>query len=967
MRFSVFPAVTRWYPLISRPTGKLSGLACAKNNALDIQRISSITVYSRLQRGEEMEDSHIVRPSSLIERLERASNAMDKENPFYWYCRLESLGKRLQTQEIVEEAVNAFVVSNSAYPILKVVAKKYRTRELSEVAVRRNGLNLKYVPEQYRDAALCMIAVESDGEAIVEVPQKILLGDCGRKICLTAVLNDYRGHVLSFVPDCYLKGREGRALCEAAVRANGYALEHVPKHLISTELAKLAIEASFPVRETLWPDGSHSKRSFYSSSCPVLLFVPKNCMSSELISLSVRLYPESLRCVPDELLSRDLCFEIIKRDPMNLRFVPKPDNEMIKYALNSNPRSILAVPSSLLTIKLCRAAMRMDPTIPIEEFPDKIRDKLEKEFRFEAFIRYEPVALETPSISDADKQTVVRLSEPRFYELASMDNSAQVIYYISDIHLEHQLVEDPPDIMKLSLSEVRCHIDGKIAELLSSAPENAQGILLIGGDIADSVELEKIFYEQLTSFSMHHSRWKGDIIAVLGNHELWDKDPMGLRPVRTIDEIVLDYRRRAIPHAVTLLENELLINYKGLKKEILDERTILDSSVEELAEACSKSTFILLGGIGFSGLNPVFNAEMGLYQCTVSMEEDVARSKRFRAVYEKVLTCAKDLPVIVLTHTQMADWSNAQYNPKWIYVSGHTHQNKFLLRKDGTSVFSDNQIGYEHKRWYLNSFTVDMHRYDPFEDYPDGVHRITREQYVEFNRCQGIMMQGMKHSGDLYVLKCDGAYMFVLESSNSLCLLEGGRLHKLEHDIKYYHNNLSEYIQKVRNAFEPYEMALKMISDEVKLIGGSGAVHGCIVDFDWYNHLYLNPFDGKVTPYFAVNTTDKLMFSNVRSLLESSPYLPLLRDGDFVLSRFINLAEEEKLPVLSRDAGKNWELATVPQVVLDRSMYEPSRIMRSIQYIFEQNVLRIWNDEVLTFDRSAKDQALPGMNKLLSS
>ena len=110
-----------------------------------------------------MEDSHIVRPSSLIEHLERASNAMDKENPFYWYCRLESLGKRLQTQEIVEEAVNSFVVSKSAYPILKVVAKKYITRELSEVAVRRNGLNLKYVPEQYRDAALCMIAVESDG------------------------------------------------------------------------------------------------------------------------------------------------------------------------------------------------------------------------------------------------------------------------------------------------------------------------------------------------------------------------------------------------------------------------------------------------------------------------------------------------------------------------------------------------------------------------------------------------------------------------------------------------------------------------------------------------------------------------------------------------------------------------------------------------------------------------------------
>ena len=40
----------------------------------------------------------------------------------------------------------------------------------------------------------------------------------------------------------------------------------------------------------------------------------------------------------------------------------------------------------------------------------------------------------------------------------------------------------------------------------------------------------------------------------------------------------------------------------------------------------------------------------------------------------------------------------------------------------------------------------------------------------------------------------------------------------------------------------------------------------------------------------------------------------------------------------------------VPQVVLDKSMYEPSRIMRSIQYIFDQNVLRIWNDAVLLIE-----------------
>lgn len=652
---------------------------------------------------------------------------------------------------------------------------------------------------------------------------------------------------------------------------------------------------------------------------------------------------------------------------MNLRYVPAPDKKLVDYALKASPQAILAVPTSLLTMKRCRDALRRDPTISIDRFPNGIREKLEKEFQSDAFIGYESVALETPVLPNDSKWMIVDSDKQHIYDLASADNSTKTIYYVSDIHLEHQLVDDPCDIVNLSLSEIRQRIDKKIAELLASVPAD-QGTLLIGGDVADSVKLEALFFERLTSFSEHHTGWYGKIIAVLGNHELWDGDPTGLKPARPIDEIIADYRQ-AMPDRVTLLENELLITYKGLREVILDEQAILNASVEELAKVCSSSTFLLLGGIGFSGLNPIYNADMGLYRAVVSTEEDIARSNRFRAVYEKVLASAATLPVIVLTHAQMADWSNASYNPKWTYVSGHTHRNALLLQQDGTAVFSDNQVGYERKRWHLKAFTVDMYRCDLFKDYPNGVHQITREQYVEFNRCQGIMMRDMKHLGDLYVLKCDGVYMFVLKSASSLCLLEGGTRHRLDHDISYYVKNLPKYIEKVRSAFAPYQKALSMISDEVREIGGSGRVHGCIVDIDWFNHVYLNPFDGKITPYFALDTTNKIVFNDMESLLKSSPAPPLLRDGQSMLARFTSLSVEEKLPVLSRSANTKWELATVPQVVLDKSMYGPSRIMRSIQYIFDQSVLRIWNDAVLAIGDNEGFQALPeaNANKLLSS
>ena len=106
-----------------------------------------------------MGDGLVVQKSGLIERLDSKPGAISSDNPFYWYIHLQSLGKRAQTKEMVEEAVNGFNVDNHAYTILKVIAKKHLTREVCEIAVCKNGLNLKYVPEQYRDISMCMSAV----------------------------------------------------------------------------------------------------------------------------------------------------------------------------------------------------------------------------------------------------------------------------------------------------------------------------------------------------------------------------------------------------------------------------------------------------------------------------------------------------------------------------------------------------------------------------------------------------------------------------------------------------------------------------------------------------------------------------------------------------------------------------------------------------------------------------------------
>ena len=536
-------------------------------------------------------------------------------------------------------------------------------------------------------------------------------------------------------------------------------------------------------------------------------------------------------------------------------------------------------------------------------------------------------------------------SVAEIHSLSTAKDSVETVFYITDIHIEHQL--------KNETNKRKC-LGDKIKELLEPV-KNVSDILLIGGDVAHSIDLTSLFYKGLSLLAPGLQ-----IFAVLGNHELWDDDPFGMKPARPVDEIIADYRKN-IPSEVTLLENQLFLIYKGSRREILNENMILNADIETFARVCRDSTFLLLGGIGFSGLNPEFNANKGLYRNTVSREEDIIRTNRFRAVYEKVLAAAKDIPVIVLTHTPMENWSTDRYNPNWVYVSGHTHHNSFLLFEDGTAVFSDNQVGYKPEPWRLKGFTRDARRYDPFKNYPNGRYLITREQYLFFNRCQGIDVVDMSYPGDLYMLKQDGTYMFVLKTANALYHLNGGQRKKLGRSMDYYENNLSAYAKKVRELFFPYREALQSVSREVRSLGGQGIIHGCIVDIDGYNHIYINPLDGKVTPYFAWSMTDKLVFESVDALLKSSPMPPLLENGKSMAIRFASLSSN--LPALS---NTQQELISQPQPVSDTSMYKVSRFMCSVGYLFDQNVVRVWSDVIFNTNNTDGTKTLSA-NDLIES
>jgi hypothetical protein len=132
---------------------------------------------------------------------------------------------------------------------------------------------------------------------------------------------------------------------------------------------------------------------------------------------------------------------------------------------------------------------------------------------------------------------------------------------------------------------------------------------------------------------------------------------------------------------------------------------------------------------------------------------------------------------------------------------------------------------------------------------------------------------------------------------------------------------------------------LKCISNSVKAIGGSGTIHGCIVDIDFYNHLYINPTNGSITPYFALSIVYKYEYRDIEALL--------LDKRIDLYDNYKKLLGEMSEGVKLLRGETNVESIEISRFVPETYMYRSSRIIKSLQYLAEVNIIRIWNDRIM--------------------
>lgn len=538
--------------------------------------------------------------------------------------------------------------------------------------------------------------------------------------------------------------------------------------------------------------------------------------------------------------------------------------------------------------------------------------------------------------------------------LVEMNDCSDLISYVTDIHLLHRYAA-----WKCETAEDRDWVTDMVVDQISTNDTNTR-IKLIGGDVSSNFEVYSSFICKLGQ-----KKTGSDYFFTLGNHELW---PFA---GEALDTIVEKYRNLLLKNGIRLVHNNLFYyDVDNSIKEITSKELSLISEYE-LGKKLFAAKLIIFGGVGFSGKNEQFNATHGIYRETLSREKEIAESNKFESLYLKVSRALSKKKVIIFTHMHRSNWTKNDFCVKgFIYVSGHDHRNRYY--DDGKyRVYADNQIGYKQKSLSMRHLSLSL-RFEDLRKYPDGIHSISRDSYIDFYRKLNEYVRLNRNYKGIYMLKREGVYMFFLVTqAGNLQVLNGGSIKYVgNHTLEYFYEHMIAYQQSIKKYLSKYDDYQNRISQEIKEIGGLGYIHGCIVDLDVdsadgipKNHLYINPLDWSITPYYApFSTVEKYVYKNVPSLLKyRAPRL-------YKTYKRKLIEKSDKSLVLFNG---NFEISNSKVFVESTEMYRISKVIKALQYVLQYNVIRSWSETIaLTSSEEngkqiVKNEVFPQKTKLL--
>ena len=600
-------------------------------------------------------------------------------------------------------------------------------------------------------------------------------------------------------------------------------------------------------------------------------------------------------------------------------------NQLYKFEYFSDFVSFLRGDLSRSNLIFCEGLKYLNNTNGLNLKEARLTSSMCKKFGmpYEKYTYNKQLVQEFPQAEKNEEETAIILQESR--EPVSSDSlmlsrSHNQISYITDLHLLHRIQN--------AGCRSREDVIFTLQKIVDTIIQESHGITLIGGDVSSDFSLFELFIKLL-----HHSKYESlTFLFVLGNHEIWEF------PNLSVEQITDKYRKLLEEYDMYLLQNDLFYENEVDDHGIIPYAELKQMTHTELTEKLRCSRLVMLGGTGFSGCNGEFNANNGIYRNTINRETEIQESKKFEKLYQELCPVLDQKNAVIFTHTPQKDWcSNPNLHAKFVYISGHTHRNVFY--DDGEErIYADNQIGYRNNNPHLKNFLMDW-EYDYFSDYKDGIYEITAQAYQDFMRGTNIRMTFSRKLYILYMLKKNGYCCFIHKSKQGLlAILHGGTLKRLEYkDIRYYYDHMDQMIATIKNPLDKYTAFQKKIAGTIQKIGGDGRIHGCIIDINYFNHVYVNPIDLTVTVYWASDVVQKVVYPNIPSLLKGQ--CPQL------YANYQKLIEGKKTnPLMPKQ--KETELALLPQIYLDTDIYKASREISKMQRLGSK-ILTTWNEALL--------------------
>ena len=571
---------------------------------------------------------------------------------------------------------------------------------------------------------------------------------------------------------------------------------------------------------------------------------------------------------------------------------------------------------------LCEGLKYLNNTNELELKDARLTSSICEKFGipYEKYTYNQKFIQEFPPTEKNEEETAVILQESRELASSDMSRSYNQISYITDLHLMHRIQN--------AGCRSREDVILTLQKIVDVIVQESHDITLIGGDVSSDFSIFELFVKLLDNSACGNQTF----LFVLGNHEFWEF------PDLSVEQITDKYRKLLEEYDMYLLQNDLFYENEVDNHGIIPYAELEQMTHTELTEKLRCSRLIVLGGTGFSGCNEEFNANDGIYRNTINREMEIQESQKFEKLYQKLLPVLGQKNTVIFTHSPQKDWnSNPNAHAKFVYVSGHTHRNVFY--DDGEErIYADNQIGYRNNNPHLKNFLMDW-EYDYFSDYEDGIYEITAQAYQDFMRGTNISMDFSRKIHILYMLKKNGYYCFIHKSKQGLLsILHGGILKRLEHkDIQYYYDHMDQMIATIKPPMDKYTAFQEKVAGTIQKIGGYGRIHGCIIDINFFNHVYVNPIDLTVTGYWASDVVQKVVYPNIPSLLkEQCPQL---------YTNYQKLIEGKRTdPLMAKQ--KETQLAMVPQLYLDTDIYKASREISKMQRL-GCRILTIWNETAL--------------------